>query len=966
MKAKSEAKDKAEIDWAEGLWLGHARASNEVLIGTKNGVVRAWAVRRRDPEDRWDADLIKNMQGTPQKPNPNKPGAMIPVRITFDKADKTEVPIIIQPAREEEGPRSMYIKAWMLEKYGYTEGCKGCDHKRAGQDAQRPHNQVCRSRMEVAVEQDARGRAAKARTDHRFQQWEQMEREKDEKNDKVDKDKKDENDEKDEKDEEDAEDKTDENDENEEKDEKDEKGEEEMPAEHHYWRGGIHGAEDEPVPEDDILLEEEEKRPIRMELPKARPEKRFRSGGQEEIDKKPRIPESAGVKRAGDSDSGSRQKRKVPEHVGIKRGSLEAELNEVEAPKKVRDESYELFLKEVRDEALEATLLVLHPGYSRRTQDHGDADNKDAAKKTRKLLKVRATDFIRNVEGKEILKDEDHEVNGFAWDDMTGVELDAREVKKARKLEIEYARRKKVWIKITRAEAKRRGWKIIKTRWIDINKGDSNHPIHRSRFVAKEFNDCESEGLFAGTPPLEALRLILSRAATRRQERLQYSTIMINDVSRAFFEAPIGRNVCIELPEEDLEEGDHQQDLVGLLRQSLYGTRDAAANFQKEVKKFMTRIGFKVGHYNPCTYRHAHRDLRTFVHGDDFVTEGRREDCDWFKKKLEGRFEIKTKMVGLRADEVREERILNRVIRVTGKGWEMEADQRHADIIIHRMNLKGANGVKTPCDDEKSWEIEVNENELDYKEGKLYRELAARANYLAQDRPDIQFSVKELCRGMCRPTKGDVKKLRRLARYLISTPRMITKYDWQEEQGTMRGWSDSDFAGCRRTAKSTSGGILTIGVHYIKSWASTQKTIALSSGEAELSALVKCSCELLGALQLARDWDIDFDGEVHVDSSAALGVVGRRGAGKLRHVRVGQLWVQQKSEDGELRYRKVKGTENPADAMTKALTQAEMDKYMRMVSQQAEGGRAAKGLHIAGNEVLQVVSDRRRSSTQEE
>ena len=156
--------------------LGHARESNEVLVGTRTGVVRAWAVRRRDPDDRWDADLIKNMQGTPQRPNPNKPGATIPIRINFDPIDRTQMPIILQAARDEEGPRSMQIRSWMLELYGYTEGCKGCEYKRAGLDAQRPHSQACRSRLEAAVEQDARGRAAKARTDHRFQQWEKMEK----------------------------------------------------------------------------------------------------------------------------------------------------------------------------------------------------------------------------------------------------------------------------------------------------------------------------------------------------------------------------------------------------------------------------------------------------------------------------------------------------------------------------------------------------------------------------------------------------------------------------------------------------------------------------------------------------------------------------------------------------------------------------------------------------------------------
>ena len=177
LKSKTEAQDKGETAWAEGLWLGHARSSNEVLIGTRDGVVRAWAVRRRDPQDRWDSKLIQDMKGTPQQPNPNKPGTMIPIKINFDEMPKHEN-INLQPARTEDGPRSMFIQGWELKQYGYTEGCKGCEHKRAGMESQRPHTQACRTRMEAAVEQDARGRAAKNRTEERFHHWEKMKRKK--------------------------------------------------------------------------------------------------------------------------------------------------------------------------------------------------------------------------------------------------------------------------------------------------------------------------------------------------------------------------------------------------------------------------------------------------------------------------------------------------------------------------------------------------------------------------------------------------------------------------------------------------------------------------------------------------------------------------------------------------------------------------------------------------------------------
>ena len=80
--------------------------------------------------------------------------------------------------------------------------------------------------------------------------------------------------------------------------------------------------------------------------------------------------------------------------------------------------------------------------------------------------------------------------------------------------ELDYIRDKSVWKKMPRTEAVKRGLKIVGTRWIDINKGDTSQPVYRSRLVAKEFNTGTEDGLFASTPPLEALRMLISDAAT--------------------------------------------------------------------------------------------------------------------------------------------------------------------------------------------------------------------------------------------------------------------------------------------------------------------------------------------------------------------------------------------------------------------------------------------------------------------
>ena len=122
------------------------------------------------------------------------------------------------------------------------------------------------------------------------------------------------------------------------------------------------------------------------------------------------------------------------------------------------------------------------------------------------------------------------------------------------------------------------------------------------------------------------------------------------------------------------------------------------------------------------------------------------------------------------------------------------------------------------------------------------------------------------------------------------------------------------------------------GNHHLKSWSVTQKRITLSSAEAELAALVKTSAEAIGILQMAEGLGESVTAEVFVDSSAALSVTQRKGSGKMRHVRIGQLWIQEVAEEEELTFRKVKGDENPADIGTKHLTKKKIDELIPKMS----------------------------------
>mgnify|MGYP003324710779 CR=1 FL=1 len=143
----------------------------------------------------------------------------------------------------------------------------------------------------------------------------------------------------------------------------------------------------------------------------------------------------------------------------------------------------------------------------------------------------------------------------------------------------------------------------IGTRWVDVNKGDEDNPNLRSRYVGREFNNGRMDCLLAGTPPLEAVRFLIHEAATvRSDEPMGSKVLMINDVSRAFFEAPAKRNICVELPREDLTDSDLRHDKVGHLRMSLYGTRDAASNWTQAYTNVLTGMGFTNGQASPCSF----------------------------------------------------------------------------------------------------------------------------------------------------------------------------------------------------------------------------------------------------------------------------------------------------------------------------------------------------------------------------
>ena len=169
---------------------------------------------------------------------------------------------------------------------------------------------------------------------------------------------------------------------------------------------------------------------------------------------------------------------------------------------------------------------------------------------------------------------------------------------------------------------------------------------------------------------------------------------------------------------------------------------------------------------------------------------------------------------------------------------------------------------------------------------------------------------------MAKPRSSDFMKIKRLVRFLKGAGGIKFLYAWQNNDEAC----DITVLVDTETRKSTSGGVLKVGKHVIRTWSSTQTTVATSSGEAELIAMYDGATRELGMQTVMTEMGLSPQLKmvrISTDSSVAKSFVATRGLGKMRHLEVKFLWLQDIVQMGKVRVVKVSGATNIADALTK-------------------------------------------------
>ncbi|CAE7394224.1 RE2 [Symbiodinium sp. CCMP2592] len=348
---------------------------------------------------------------------------------------------------------------------------------------------------------------------------------------------------------------------------------------------------------------------------------------------------------------------------------------------------------------------------------------------------------------------------------------------------------------------------------------------------------------------------------------------------------------------------DHFRDFVFRVDGNLYGRRTAGSVYRDELEevlagKLAKDYDFQRGVKDPCVYLDRRSGLILLHHIDDIRVAGPKAAVLKFTEvDLPTHCEI---TVG-----------------------ELEEPGTAVEV-LGRTKVRTEDSILTLPDSKHAENVRVEE--LSAGDAARFRSAVGSAIYLSADRRDIQFAVKELARRMQNPRVCDWLAAETLARYLRATPRFgrVVVLDPASKSTALLNlevYSDSDWAGCPETRRSTDNIVACLGGAVIQTSCQTQPGLpATSSGDAEIRGVSRAAREAVFLRELAeKDFALACGlPRLWADSAASIGAAKRIGPGsKLRHLEVAEFFVQGALRAKLLELRKVKGTENPANFATK-------------------------------------------------
>ena len=496
---------------------------------------------------------------------------------------------------------------------------------------------------------------------------------------------------------------------------------------------------------------------------------------------------------------------------------------------------------------------------------------------------------------------------------------DAEKWKLAEQKEYNSLIENKTWVLVPRPKDRQ----VVANRWVYDIKHDGRY---KARLVAKGFTQVWGEDYnetFSPVARFESIRYLFAHATLNNW----YSETM--DVETAFLNGDLDQVIYMEQPEGWAVRG--KENYVCLLKKAIYGLKQASRQWNIKIHQSLLDLGFSRTYSDAgvYVYRRQGGDSVTIVvlYVDDLLIFG---DRPKHIKQVKDTLSSQYKMTDLGPVQ----RFLGLRITRDLRARTIEIDQtEYIQSVLERFNMADCKPARTPLPAGAVLEQSDHPPATDAFR-KRYQSLIGSLLYATLGtRPDIDFAVTRLSKFNANPSNTHWEYAKYVLRYLQGTKDFRLRYDGSTNDGLV-GFSDSDWAEDRDDRHSTSGFVFTMAGGTI-SWSSRrQPTISLSSTEAEYKA-ASDACRQLAWLRTFGDElgdDTSRPTPLCLDNQGSIflavnPVIDRR----TKHIEIRYHYIREQAELGSVDIFYVATEDQLADALTKNVPFAILDRFRRGV-----------------------------------
>lgn len=472
-----------------------------------------------------------------------------------------------------------------------------------------------------------------------------------------------------------------------------------------------------------------------------------------------------------------------------------------------------------------------------------------------------------------------------------------------------------------------RGCSPVDCRWIYKLKHrvDGSIERYKARLVAKGFSQrpgIDYDQTFSPVVKYDSLRTILSVTAAEDLELYQL------DVTTAFLHGVLKEEVYLRQPEGHVIPGQETQ--VYRLHKSLYGLKQASRNWNEKFDEFLTKFGLVPSQADSCVYFLRKDGEITIVSiwvDDGLVASSSKKIVLEIIEYLQLQFEIVSRpadlFVGLLINRNRDKKYLHL------------SQPTYISKILSKFCMQDCHSKATPADPFNRLTKESSTADSDSSKLFPFQEAVGSLLYcMITTRPDISYAVGQVAQFTTNPGKSHCEAVKRILSYLKGTSTYGLRFQKTQSNGILFAFTDADYAGDLDSRRSTTGYVLTLNAGPVAWGSIKQKSVALSTTEAEYIAACHTAKEIVWLRNLLHE--IGFE---QVDSttlfcdnqSAVRLVFNPEFHKRTKHIDVQHHFIREKQNDGSLHMQYLPTEEQLADLFTKPLPGPRFEKLRRQI-----------------------------------